>query len=173
MCPPQLGWAQLLSQPVCAAGFPSLPLLFFPLILKTQMTQTPAVFEQGEGSWSPQSHEVRGAAALTGTAVSLWQRLHPWLEGSPLREHPKSSLACCVLLGSSRKFQENCFGNGDGSPSFPHVLAGQSQGQQTSGAAAQPHAAPCTQLAEQRLPSTFPGFGGDQVPAFLPVCFPC
>lgn len=66
------GWAVLrwfLNVSVCAAGFLSLPLLFFPLMgmLKTHMTQTPSVSEQGEGSWSPQSHEVRGAATLTNT----------------------------------------------------------------------------------------------------------
>lgn len=86
-------------------------------VLKTQM----ALSEQGEGSWNSQNHEVRGAAALTGTVMSLWQKLHLWLEVSQMREYPKSSPPCCVLLGSSRKLQENCFGNGDGLPSHPHV----------------------------------------------------
>lgn len=110
--------------------------------------------------------------ALTGTDVSLWQRLHPWPKGSPLTEHPKSRLVCCVLLGSSRKLQENCFGNGDGLPSHPHIL--HRAGQRVRKAQELLHSLvllPAPSWLSKGHSHHFLG-PGDWVLSFLPVCFP-
>lgn len=183
VCHPQLltshSWALLrwfFNVSVSADGFLSLSLLvFFTHEHPKDSNDTNPIGVQAVGiswSWSPQNPGIRGAAALTDTDVSLWQRLHPWLQGSPLREHPKSSPVCCVLLGSSRKLQENCFGNGDGLPSHPHILC--RAGQRVRKAQELLHSLvllPAPSWPSKGHPQCLLGFG-DWALCFLPVCFP-